>query len=240
MIDTTRLRAVFFDADDTLYSVRESVGTQYHPHFKAHDVHVTIEEIDTVVPLAWQALTASYENREDNHITTHERDESIWREYVQNVLSHFSDKPVTESLYQSIYHEFAKPESRVLSPYVTELLHHLREKGYITGVLTNNDKRVHTLIEGLGLAHHFDFVFCASDLGYKKPAKEVFHRLAEKANCTASELLYIGDCPHNDIQGAFNAGCQALWYNINDTHSYDLHRNTPSVQCFRFAKQLFS
>ncbi len=235
MINTQTLKAVFFDADDTLYRVRDSVGTRYHPYFTSFGINTTPEEIDKVIPIAWEALSKSYENREEKYKTSHDRDQEVWREYVSYVLEHFTDRQITEELFQAIYHEFGKAESRELMPHVKELVIHLRKRGMITGVLTNNDKRIHELVPGLGLSNHFDHIFCASDIGYKKPATELFRALEDVVNCNPNEMLYVGDCLKSDMAGGKQAGWQVLWYSKNSKKNQDF----PHVHCFREAKELF-
>jgi putative hydrolase of the HAD superfamily len=234
---------IFLDADDTLYKVRGSVGERYLPYMLSAGIKTTAEEINRVVPLAWKSISASYENSENQHITTHERDIQIWREYVYNVFTYFTDRPVEEELFLAIYEEFAKASSRELNPYITEFLDALRRSGYKTGILTNNDKRIHRLIPDLGLKDHFDYIYCASDIGYKKPAADAFNGVAESIRASSSELAYIGDCPKNDVLGALNAGWKAAWYAAErkdipdhrkspDQINTTVPNNVPSISCF--------
>jgi putative hydrolase of the HAD superfamily len=50
-------------------------------------------------------------------------------------------------------------------------------------------------------------------LGIKKPEREAFEAVARKLNREPQECLFVGDHPTVDIEGAFNIGMQAVWFN---------------------------
>lgn len=212
MVRWESVRAVFLDADDTLYRVRGSVGEHYAPHLQKHGISAAPEEIDAVLHKSWHSLEQSYENWENDHITDHQRDREVWRGFVERVVSHFSPNRPSDQLFEAIYQAFAEAESRELSPRVTEFLDWARSQNFSTGILTNNDQRIHNLVQSLQLDRHFDHVFCASDIGYKKPSTRLFHGVAERTGYSPEELLYIGDSFELDYLGAEKAGWQSIHY----------------------------
>ncbi|MCI5064628.1 HAD-IA family hydrolase [bacterium] len=240
MIDLSRIRTVFFDADDTLYTVNGSVGELYAKHLRAHGYDVSADEINIAFPRAWAALSGSYENHEDAHRTSHERDEQVWFEYISLVMKELSLPRLPEEIFHAIYEQFGKAESRALQPFVQDMLPLLRQHGVTLGVLTNNDKRIHTLIPELGLRDHFSHIFCASDIGYKKPSRKVFEGIQQHVGARPEELLYIGDCPKNDVQGGLDAGWSVIWYNNEGIFPRAKHddrirttiEKVPTIRCF--------
>jgi putative hydrolase of the HAD superfamily len=236
MIDLSRIQAVFFDADDTLFEVRGSIGEHYAKQLKKHGHDITAEEIDRIIPQAWRRMTSTYDNREEGYVTDHSRDERVWNEFLQNVMHDVGISDPSQELFADIYDEFGKARSRQLLPHVEQVLETL-SRSVTLGVLTNNDKRIHQLIPDLGIANHFQFIFCASDIGYKKPSREVFSRIKEHIQLEPHQILYIGDCPKNDIHGALSADWNALWIRRNitlfsESEPHTFPESVPSILCF--------
>ncbi len=50
----------------------------------------------------------------------------------------------------------------------------------------------------------------SSAVGWRKPAPEFFHAVAETLQLPANAILYVGDDRGNDYVGAVNAGMRAL------------------------------
>ena len=69
----------------------------------------------------------------------------------------------------------------------------LREKGYMTGIISNNASRINKEITDLGLIAFFDNILISEDLGYMKPDKRIFEIFCEKLNIKKSELIFIDD-----------------------------------------------
>ncbi len=233
MIDLSRIQAVFFDADDTLFEVRGSIGEHYAKQLKKHGHDITAEEIDRIIPQAWRRMTSTYDNREEGYVTDHSRDERVWNEFLQNDVG-ISDP--SQELFADIYDEFGKARSRQLLPHVEQVLETL-SRSVTLGILTNNDKRIHQLIPDIGIANHFQFIFCASDIGYKKPSRDVFSRITEHIQLEPHQILYIGDCPKNDIHGALSADWNALWIRRNitlfsESEPHTFPESVPSIFCF--------
>ena len=50
-------------------------------------------------------------------------------------------------------------------------------------------------------------------MGANKPSENHFHSARELLGLGKDEILHIGDHKINDMLGAINYGCQALWFN---------------------------
>jgi FMN phosphatase YigB (HAD superfamily) len=55
----------------------------------------------------------------------------------------------------------------------------------------------------------------SSEVRYRKPSGHFFETLIQRANCAASEILFIGDDPANDVGAAQAAGLSALQIDRN-------------------------
>ena len=87
----------------------------------------------------------------------------------------------------------------------------LKEK-YILGVITNGNADIKTL----KIDHLLDFYLNAEMVNESKPGKKIFDEAAKLAGVLPEEICHIGDHPVNDVEGALQAGFQAMWMNALD------------------------
>jgi len=85
-------------------------------------------------------------------------------------------------------------------------LKELKSKGYKTAIVSNttwgspaNLWREH--IELLGLNTYFDTVVFCRDVGWRKPAKQIFQCTLQKLQLTPQQCVFVGDDPRWDIVG---------------------------------------
>jgi 2-haloalkanoic acid dehalogenase type II len=63
----------------------------------------------------------------------------------------------------------------------------------------------------IGLAHFFERTVAARQVGALKPDPAIFHKVIEGTDLQAHEVVYVGDDPLLDVEGARGAGMQAIW-----------------------------
>jgi putative hydrolase of the HAD superfamily len=63
----------------------------------------------------------------------------------------------------------------------------------------------------IGLAHFFERTVAARQVGALKPDRVIFHKVIEGTDLQAADVVYVGDDPHLDVEGARGAGMQAIW-----------------------------
>jgi putative hydrolase of the HAD superfamily len=99
-----------------------------------------------------------------------------------------------------------------LIPGTKEMLGALKDL-YRLGLLTNftHPPAAREIIDRIGLTPFFDVVLISGELGYRKPHPLVFHRLIEHMEAEKNQILYVGDDPEPDINGAQRAGLQPVW-----------------------------
>jgi putative hydrolase of the HAD superfamily len=67
----------------------------------------------------------------------------------------------------------------------------------------------------IGIAHWFERSVHAREVGVLKPHAAVFHKVVEATDLQLHEVVYVGDDPLADIEGARQAGMRAVWINRN-------------------------
>lgn len=80
---------------------------------------------------------------------------------------------------------------------------------YVLGALSNGNAD----IRRVGLFPYFSFALNADMAGVAKPDVRIFNAALALANCDACQAVHVGDHPVDDVQGAQNAGMQAVWLN---------------------------
>ena len=69
----------------------------------------------------------------------------------------------------------------------------------------------------------FDHVVSSQDARCYKPRPEIFHRALSAMGAEPHEVLHVGDSLHSDVEGAANAGIEALWL-CRDRRIYDIRQ----------------
>jgi len=96
---------------------------------------------------------------------------------------------------------------------------------YTLAALTNGNAH----ISKTGLADYFDFQISAADVQAAKPHPAMFISAMEKAGVSPVQTLHVGDHPVHDIQGARNAGIDAVWIKRFEQH-WDWNEAEPDQQ----------
>ena len=93
------------------------------------------------------------------------------------------------------------------------MLAELNERGMPWGIVTNGDPdRQRGKIRGADLDRLARFIIVSGEMGYEKPDQRIFRDALEATGLTAPErVLFVGDTPTADIDGAKRFGMQAAW-----------------------------
>lgn len=83
-----------------------------------------------------------------------------------------------------------------------------------TGLITNGPSLIQRAkLVHLGLADRFPLVLISEEVGFAKPAPQLFERALQWAGVAPAEAVYVGDDPWGDIAGAQAVGIHTIWHN---------------------------
>ena len=100
-----------------------------------------------------------------------------------------------------------------LIPGAIELLDYLKPF-YRLFILSNGFHEIQVQkLQNTSLATYFDKIILSEDAGIQKPHKEIFDFALKNTNSRRGESIMIGDCYEADIEGAFHAKIDQLWFN---------------------------
>ena len=99
---------------------------------------------------------------------------------------------------------------------VVDIIKILQEKGYITGLISNNSSRINKEIKNAGLEKFFETIVISQDVGCMKPDKRIFDIFCKKINIKNDELIFIDDS-ENSLKNANEVGyTPVLFKNVDD------------------------
>jgi len=139
-------------------------------------------------------------------------------------------EPLTYPLvFQRIYSSFANPEVWAPCPEGARAMHHAKERGLVTGVVSNVYPRyVDQNLPLLGLHHDLDFATTSSEVGEQKPSRAMFDEALKRASHVSrllhgtelpdlapEQVLHVGDDLEKDYLAAKAAGMRALLFDPN-------------------------
>ena len=91
-------------------------------------------------------------------------------------------------------------------PGVRDALASLRDAHFRLAVVSNSDGTVRDSLTEAGLVDFMEFVIDSHELGVSKPDPRIFQVAGERMGIPLEHLLYIGDSPYHDANGAVAAG----------------------------------
>ena len=188
-----RLKAIFFDIDDTLYSTSEFSELARSAALDAMgeaglvlERKVLQEELEEVIG----EFTSNYEHHFDKLLLR------IPKRYYRGI-----NPAIIVAAGVIAYHE---TKMRRLAPYedAIEVLRLLAKTDLIRGVITEGldvkqaEKLVRMRIHGFLSPNA---IFISNQIGISKPNPKIYQRACSDLNLRPAETMYVGDNPHHDI-----------------------------------------
>ncbi len=142
---------------------------------------------------------------------------------LRELLGELSPEEVDRFI--DVEHGVWRPAHAVLGT-AQALLEALRRRGLKTGIVANSwpdpGRLLRADIAAFGLTDLFDVCVFSSEVGFAKPAPEIFLRALAELGVDPLAAMYVGDSLAGDVQGAAEVGMttvQALWFRADDNSS---------------------
>ncbi|BFU60271.1 MULTISPECIES: HAD-IA family hydrolase [Rodentibacter] len=117
--------------------------------------------------------------------------------------------------------EFFHWRHRITVPEETISVLNSLKTDYKLSVITNGNVEP----SRIGLTQ-FDLILRGGEHGRAKPHEDLFLQTARYFNIAPQEILHVGDNLITDVQGAIQAGCQAVWINLSENTLADFSEAT--------------
>jgi YjjG family noncanonical pyrimidine nucleotidase len=203
----TDIKDVFFDLDHTLWDFDKNSELTFETIFNRN--HPTIETkifIEKYVPIN-QACWKLYQYDKITH-----------EELRYNRLKHSFDAinyTISDEQIESIAKEYIQllPENNHLFDGTFEVLDYLKHK-YKLHIITNGFAEVqYKKLRNSNIGSYFQTITNSEMVGVKKPNPIIFEYALDLAKAKKESSIMIGDCLEADVQGALNAGLDAIFFN---------------------------
>ncbi len=222
------VRAVLFDAGDTLFRLRGSVGEVYARAAQSHGVSVPSAELDVRFRQVFrESPPLCFEGTDEEELARHEY--AWWRDVVQRIFAG-AVFPDFDGFYRELFDYFAQSDAWDLFPDTLPALDRLVARGLRLGVVSNFDSRLETILVGFGLYEKFEVVVVSGRAGAAKPDPRIFHHALDRLGLGPDEVLHIGDSEREDLGGATAAGLRALRIDRSLQESVDSSTITSLVE----------
>ena len=204
----TQAKALLLDAMGTLIGLRQSVGTLYSAAAADYGLELEAESLDRAFAQAYsQAPPLAFPGVTPAHLEQAER--SWWQQRIDTTFKAAGVKNLPIGLAGELFDRFAQPEPWAVYAEVPDALERWRQSGLALMVVSNFDRRLHGLLEQLGLRDAVDGVLVSSEAGAAKPDPALFEAALSQVPCSAEQALLIGDSGA-DQQAAAAAGMRCL------------------------------
>jgi putative hydrolase of the HAD superfamily len=155
------------------------------------------------------------EDRREGWRTDEERELRRWREIVAEVLDDVTDRA---GCFAALYEHFRRPASWECAAEAGSVLGELARRGLVLGIASNFDERLRHVAAGLPELAPVRHLVISAEVGWRKPAPEFFAAVLDATRLPPERILFIGDDPENDLDGARAAGMRALLFDPKNRH----------------------
>jgi len=200
---------LFFDLDHTLWDYEacsnetlEELWLAYGLNERGVPLNSFLQKFSEVNEELWRQLHAGEINKD-----------VIRNDRFPAILSALA---ITDNgIAIKMQHEYINvcPTKPYLIDGALELLESISGK-YGLHIITNGFDEIQGVkLRSGGIDHFFEEVITSGRAGYQKPDKQIFDFAIKETNTRPEEALMIGDNPISDIEGAYLAGIDQVFFN---------------------------
>jgi putative hydrolase of the HAD superfamily len=203
-----KFRAVLFDAAETLFTTRGSVGEIYARVADQYGSTAAPEDIQAAFLHAFRGSgPVSVEN-----------ERQWWKDIVHRVFTEVGMVENFDQFFDQVYDMFRNSQGWMLFPETYDVLKELKTAGCKLGVVSNFDTRIYTVMKSLSILEFFDAVTTSSETGFCKPDREIFEAAVRALKAKPSDTIVVGDSLRDDVQAARLAGLHAILIDRTGRH----------------------
>jgi putative hydrolase of the HAD superfamily len=204
-----QIKAIFFDAADTLFRVKAGVGKTYWDVARKYGVDSTPEQIErdfskafkSAPPLAFPGVVDPKERKV--------LEKKWWYGVVKRVFSETEPFEKFDDYFDELFETF-RSRAWELFPETKDVLESIKKRGFTLGVISNFDSRIYDVCADLGIMNYFDSFVISSETGFAKPFPEIFSAALKRNDVYPSEAIHIGDSLQLDFYPARSVGINSV------------------------------
>ena len=209
------IKAVIFDYGGTLAESK----TPWEIVSEKAVERLSIDGIDVKAIDFQNAVMDTVEWRRTIHMGGKEVDSHQFFNHSLGILGNSTGRDTTDELEMYVYESTETKWLGDLDTLLSSLL-----ENYKLALLSNAWLEApRQILRDRGYGRWFDVMMCSYDIGIPKPDLRIFQHTLNLLHVDASEAVMIGDSIKADIEGAINAGLEAVWVDNEDTGEWKGH-----------------
>ena len=204
---SSNITDIFFDLDHTLWDFDRNSEMAFDRIFKNKFPEIKTQDFILKYAPINQACWKLYQNDQITHLELRYNRLKFSFDALNFVIS---DSNINE--IANDYIEFLT-DNNYLFDGAIEVLEYLKPK-YRLHIITNGFATVQDKkISNAALAGYFETITNSELAGVKKPNSIIFDYAVNVAKASKENCIMIGDCLDADVNGALNAGLDAIFFN---------------------------
>jgi putative hydrolase of the HAD superfamily len=201
-------KALLLDAMGTLIGLKRSVGQIYAEVAADHGLEVEAAVLSKAFAQAYsQAPPMAFAKVTTSHLEQAER--NWWQKCIQATFKAAGISNLPIGLGSDLFERFGSAEPWLVYPEVPAALDRCRQRGLRLVVVSNFDRRLHRLLDSLGLNDLLDDVLVSSEIGAAKPDPTALLLALARLDLQPSQVWHVGDSAA-DVEAAQRAGITCL------------------------------
>ncbi|OMQ09775.1 YjjG family noncanonical pyrimidine nucleotidase [[Flexibacter] sp. ATCC 35103] len=203
----TTITDVFFDLDHTLWDFDKNSEMAFDRIFKSRFPEIKIQEFIVKYAPINQECWKLYQHDKITHLELRYNRLKFSFDALNFKISDQDINQISED-----YIEFLTDNNHLFDGAI-EVLEYLKPK-YKLHIITNGFANVQDKkISNASLSGYFDTITNSELAGVKKPNSIIFDYALNVAKASKANSIMIGDCLDADVNGALNAGLDAIFFN---------------------------
>ena len=223
------ITTITFDAGNTLLFCDPTPAEIYSNVLSRHGRAVTPDEVEPVFTGAWAELQARTPPGIDRYGSQPGGEKQWWGAFLREVLARLGHDAEWQPLLDELYDAFSKPEVWKVYPETHTTLQAIRDRGLEMAVISNWDRRLPEILDGLELTDWFQTITVSAIEGIEKPAAGIFRRTLERLGVRPEETLHVGDSPLEDYEGSRAVGMASVLIDRKGTLAGNGYRTISSL-----------
>lgn len=223
---TYRLKAVFFDAGETLLAPHPSHHELFAMVLDEYGIDVSPEQVQqTFADMAPSFVAVMDRLAVKAWSTSREASQEFWGRIYGEALERLNVPDPEGALFESLYERYTRYESYRLFPECIPTLQKVKEAGLVVGLISNFEEWLEGMLIEMEVAPLFDLMVISGKEGIEKPDPAIFRLALERSGIQAQESVYVGDHPRIDVEGARAVGMGAVLIDRRGHHpNFEGHR----------------
>jgi putative hydrolase of the HAD superfamily len=223
------ITTITFDAGNTLLFCDPTPAEIYAEALGRHGRSVTAEVVEPVFADAWAELQARTPPGIDRYGSQPGGEKKWWGAFLRQVLTRLEHDADWELLLDDLYAAFSRPEVWKVYPETRSTLEEVHLCGLEMAVISNWDRRLPEILDGLELTDWFQTITVSAIEGVEKPAAGIFRRTLERLGVRPEETLHVGDSPLEDYEGSRAVGMASVLIDRTGTLAENGYRTISSL-----------